>query len=36
MVVVGARGLKAIKWFLLGSVAQKILVHSACSVLIVR
>jgi len=36
MIVIGARGLKAIKRFLLGSVSQKILVHSSCSVLIVR
>ena len=36
MVVVGARGLKAIKRFLLGSVSQKILVHAPCSVLIIR
>ncbi len=36
MVVVGARGLKAIKRFLLGSVSQKVLVHAPCSVLIIR
>lgn len=36
MIVVGARGLKGIKRFLLGSVSQKILVHATCSVLIVR
>jgi nucleotide-binding universal stress UspA family protein len=36
MVVVGARGLTAIKRFLLGSVCQKVLVHALCSVLIVR
>ncbi len=36
MVVVGARGLKGIKRFLLGSVSQKILTHAPCSVLIVR
>lgn len=36
LIVVGARGLKAIKRFLLGSVSQKVLVHAACSVLIVR
>lgn len=36
MIVVGARGLKGIKRFLLGSVSQKILEHASCSVLIVR
>ena len=36
MIVVGARGLKGIKRFLLGSVSQKILTHASCSVLIVR
>ncbi|MBM4125080.1 MAG: universal stress protein [Nitrospira sp.] len=36
MIVLGARGLKAIKRFLLGSVSQKVLVHAPCSVLIVR
>lgn len=36
MVVVGARGLKGIKRFLLGSVSQKVLTHASCSVLIVR
>jgi len=36
MIVVGARGLKGIKRFLLGSVSQKILTHATCSVLIVR
>ncbi|KPK21928.1 MAG: hypothetical protein AMK69_20750 [Nitrospira bacterium SG8_3] len=36
MIVVGARGLKGIKRFLLGSVSQKILTHAPCSVLIVR
>ncbi|MBI3603866.1 MAG: universal stress protein [Nitrospirae bacterium] len=36
MIVVGARGLKAIKRFFLGSVSQKVLVHAPCSVLIVR
>lgn len=36
MVVVGARGLKGIKRFLLGSVSQKVLSHAPCSVLIVR
>lgn len=36
MIVLGARGLKAVKRFLLGSVSQKVLVHAACSVLIVR
>ena len=36
MVVVGSRGVKAIKRFLLGSVSEKILVYTACSVLIVR
>jgi len=36
MIVVGARGLKGIKRFLLGSVSQKVLEHAFCSVLIVR
>lgn len=36
MIVLGARGMKAIKRFLLGSVSQKVLVHASCSVLIVR
>jgi len=36
MIVVGARGLKGIKRFLLGSVSQKVLEHASCSVLIVR
>jgi nucleotide-binding universal stress UspA family protein len=36
MIVVGARGLKGIKRFLLGSVSQKVLEHALCSVLIVR
>jgi nucleotide-binding universal stress UspA family protein len=36
MIVLGARGRKAIKRFLLGSVSQKVLVHAPCSVLIVR
>ncbi len=36
MIVVGARGMKAVKRFFLGSVSQKILVHASCSVLIVR
>ena len=36
MVIVGSRGMKAIKRFLLGSVSEKMLVYSACSVLIVR
>jgi len=36
VIVVGARGMKAIKRFLLGSVSQKVLVHAGCSVLIVR
>jgi len=36
MIVVGARGLKGIKRFLLGSVSQKVLEHAPCSVLIVR
>jgi nucleotide-binding universal stress UspA family protein len=36
LIVVGARGLKGIKRFLLGSVSQKILMHATCSVLIVR
>lgn len=36
LIVVGCRGMKAIKRFLLGSVSEKILVHAACSVLIVR
>jgi len=36
MIVVGARGLKGIKRFLLGSVSQKVLEHAPCSVLVVR
>ncbi len=36
MIVLGSRGIKAIKRFLLGSVSQKVLVHAPCSVLIVR
>ena len=36
MIVMGARGLKGIKRFLLGSVSQKVLEHASCSVLIVR
>jgi nucleotide-binding universal stress UspA family protein len=36
MIVLGARGMKAVKRFLLGSVSQKVLVHAPCSVLIVR
>ncbi len=36
MIVMGARGLKGIKRFFLGSVSQKVLMHGACSVLIVR
>ncbi len=36
LVVVGARGLKGIKRFLLGSVSQKVLTHAPCSVLILR
>ena len=36
MIVVGARGFTGIKRFLLGSVSQKVLEHSPCSVLIVR
>ena len=36
LVVVGARGLKGIKRFLLGSVSQKVLTHATCSVLILR
>ena len=36
MIVLGARGLKGIKRFFLGSVSQKVLMHGACSVLIVR
>lgn len=36
MVIVGSRGMKAIKRFLLGSVSEKMLVYAACSVLIVR
>ncbi len=36
VIVLGARGLKGIKRFLLGSVSQKVLVHAPCSVLIVR
>lgn len=36
MIVLGSRGMKAMKRFLLGSVSQKVLVHSTCSVLIVH
>jgi len=36
IVVIGSRGMKAIKRFLLGSVSAKVLVHATCSVLIVR
>jgi nucleotide-binding universal stress UspA family protein len=36
LIVVGARGLKGIKRFLLGSVSHKVLEHASCSVLIVR
>lgn len=36
MIVIGSRGMKAIKRFLLGSVSQKVLVYASCSVLIVR
>lgn len=36
MIVIGSRGMKAIKRFLLGSVSEKVLVHAPCSVLIVR
>jgi nucleotide-binding universal stress UspA family protein len=36
MVLIGSRGAKGIKRFLLGSVCQKVLPHADCSVLIVR
>lgn len=36
MIMIGSRGMKAIKRFLLGSVSEKVLVHAPCSVLIVR
>jgi nucleotide-binding universal stress UspA family protein len=36
MVLLGSRGAKGIKRFLLGSVCQKVLAHADCSVLIVR
>lgn len=36
MIVLGSRGMKAIRRFLLGSISQKVLVHAPCSVLIVR
>lgn len=36
IVVIGSRGMKAVKRFLLGSVSEKVLVHAPCSVLIVR
>jgi nucleotide-binding universal stress UspA family protein len=36
MVLLGSRGTKGIKRFLLGSVCQKVLPHADCSVLIVR
>lgn len=36
IIVIGSRGMKAIKRFLLGSVSEKVLVHAPASVLIVR
>ena len=36
MIVMGARGLKGIRRFFLGSVSQKVLIHGTCSVLIIR
>ena len=36
IIVIGSRGVKAIKRFLRGSVSEKVLVHARCSVLIVR
>ncbi len=36
LIMIGSRGMKAIKRFLLGSVSEKVLVHASCSVLIVR
>jgi nucleotide-binding universal stress UspA family protein len=36
MILLGSRGIKAIRRFLLGSVCQKVLVHALCSVMIVR
>ncbi len=36
LVLVGSRGMKAIKRFFLGSVSEKVLVHATCSVLIIR
>ena len=36
IIIIGSRGSKAIKRFLLGSVSEKVLVHAPCSVLIVR
>lgn len=36
IILIGSRGVKAIKRFLLGSVSEKVLVHAPCSVLIVR
>jgi nucleotide-binding universal stress UspA family protein len=36
LIIVGSRGMKAIKRFFLGSVSEKILVHATCSVLIIR
>lgn len=36
IIVIGSRGMKAIKRFLLGSVSEKVLIHAPCSVLIVR
>jgi nucleotide-binding universal stress UspA family protein len=36
LILVGSRGMKAIKRFFLGSVSEKLLVHATCSVLIIR
>jgi nucleotide-binding universal stress UspA family protein len=36
LIIVGSRGMKAIKRFFWGSVSEKILVHATCSVLIIR
>ena len=36
LVVIGAKGRTAVKWFALGSVAQKVVKYAPCSVLVVR
>ncbi|WP_457814241.1 universal stress protein (plasmid) [Sinorhizobium meliloti] len=36
MIVVGSRGLGGLRGLLVGSVSQKVVQHSDCSVLVVR